>query len=152
MNPLALLQNAKTPAERRHAICALEAAALALPVEAREVAPLRHHFAPGQYAREIFLPKGTLTGGRIHRHAHVNVISKGRCLVYTEFGTDLLEAGDTFVSEPGTKRVVLVLDDVLWTTVHANPTNSRDIAWLEEQVIAPSYEAIGMGETPRIAA
>lgn len=152
MNPLALLDNAKTPTERRAAILAIEAEALALPPECREQAPLRHHFAPGQYAREIYLKKNTLTGGRIHRHAHVNVLSMGRCLVYTEFGTELLIAPETFVSRPGTKRLVLPLEDVVWTTFHANPTDSRDIPWLEDQIIAPSYAAIGMSDTPRIAA
>ena len=152
MNLIALLNDAKTQPERREAILALERAALALPPGSLETAPLRHHFAPGQYAREIFLKANTLTGGKLHRHAHVNILSMGRCLVYTEFGTELLVAPETFISQPGTKRVVLPLEDIVWTTVHANPTDSRDIAWIEQQIIAPSYEAIGMVELPRVTA
>lgn len=57
-----------------------------------EDAPLIHHFAPGLYAREIFLPKGLIIIGKIHRHAHVNTISKGHVIVATEFGTEELKA------------------------------------------------------------
>jgi hypothetical protein len=46
----------------------------------------RHHFAPGSYAREIEIPAGSRVVGKIHRHAHVNVISKGHVLVATPDG------------------------------------------------------------------
>lgn len=146
---LVAMDGAKTPTERRVAICALEAASRDLP---QQELPLRHHFAPGQYAREIFMAAGRAVVGKIHRHAHINVVSKGSCIVYTEDGTKRLEAGDTFVSLPGTKRAVFVLEDVLWTTVHANPTDSRDIDWLESQLIAPSFDALVYDEPLKVAA
>lgn len=133
------LDNAKTPTERRAAIVLLEGSMLG---QAQTECPLRHHFSPGLYGREIFMPAGTCVVGKIHRHAHINTVSKGRCLVYTEHGTELLEAGDTFISQPGTKRAVFVIEDTLWTTTHANPTNSQDIPWLEDQIIAPSFDAL----------
>ena len=44
---------------------------------------LTHHFTPKDekygcctYAREMFIPKGTLIIGKIHRHQHLNFISK----------------------------------------------------------------------------
>lgn len=143
---LVALREAKTPIERRTAIVALETMMAGLPAEVHETAPVREHFAPGLYSREIFMRAGLTTIGKIHRHAHINIVSKGRCFVYTEDGIQQLDAGDTWVSKPGTKRVVFCTEDVLWTTVHANPTDSRDSAWLESQLIAPSFEALTYDE------
>lgn len=62
--------------------------------------PLKHHFAPGLYAREIFIPAGSVVVGKIHRHSHINVISQGSAIVVTEFGRMEVSAPYTFVSEP----------------------------------------------------
>jgi len=86
-------------------------------------APVQNVFAPGTYCREITMAEGSFIIGRIHRHAHTNIISRGVCLVLTEFGIEELRAPCIFNSEPGTKRVVLVLEDTVWTTVHSNPDN-----------------------------
>lgn len=126
--------NALTPRER---ILQLEASMRELP---QGEFPLRHHFAPGSYAREIFLPAGSIVVGKIHKHAHVNVVSMGRCSVYTEDGLVDIEAPDTFISKPGTKRVVLAHTDTVWTTVHA--TEETDLTRIEAEVIAPSYDAL----------
>lgn len=104
--------------------------------------PLNHHFAPGAYAREILLPAGSLVVGKIHKHAHINVISKGRVIVITETGMITMEAPYTFVSAPGTKRVVFAVEDTVWTTVHV--TTETDLEKLEEEIIAPSYEALAL--------
>lgn len=100
--------------------------------------PLKHHFAEGSYAREMMIPAGSMIIGKIHRHAHVNVISKGRIYVATEFGCEILEAPHTFVSKPGTKRAVYAITDTVWTTIHV--TDETDLSKVEEVVIAPDYE------------
>jgi hypothetical protein len=97
-----------------------------------------HVFAPGLYARQIHMPAGALVVGKIHKHAHVNTISKGKCLVATEFGFDEFVAPHTFVSKPGTKRAVLVIEDTVWTTYH--PTDETDLGKVEDHVIAKTYE------------
>lgn len=102
--------------------------------------PLKHHFAPGAYAREILLPKGSLVIGKIHKHAHINVISKGCVSVMTEEGRKDLRAPCTFVSEVGTKRAVFAHEDTVWTTVHVS--NETDLAKLEEEIIAKTYDEI----------
>lgn len=137
----------------RAKILALQGALAKLP-SIEPQCPLRHHFAPGQYAREIFVPAHpdpdrpeavSVVIGKIHIHAHVNVVSQGCCMVYTEDGLVEIKAPATFISSPGTKRVVLVLEDLIWTTVHANPTDERDLGRLEALLIAPSYEALEGG-------
>lgn len=102
--------------------------------------PVRHTFAPGVYAREMTIPEGIVVVGRIHRHAHVNVISKGKCRVLTEFGFETLEAPCTFVSQPGTKRIVVSLDTVVWTTIH--PTELTDPEAIVKEVTTEDYADI----------
>jgi hypothetical protein len=66
---------------------------------ALEDCTLKHYFTPkdekygcSTYAREIFLPKGSFVIGKIHKHPHLNFISKGRVKVFTEFGDKHLVA------------------------------------------------------------
>ncbi|MEO8154717.1 MAG: hypothetical protein ABI605_16725 [Rhizobacter sp.] len=149
------LDEARTRAERRAALLvlestmALEASTAGMP---QEECPLREHFAPGLYSRQIFMRAGLCVVGKIHKHAHMNTVSKGACIVFTEHDTQRLDAGDTFVSLPGTKRAVFMLEDVLWTTTHANPTDSRDSAWLESQLIAPSFDALELHTQLKVTA
>lgn len=100
--------------------------------------PLTHHFAPGAYGREIFLPSGAVVVGKIHKHAHINVLSKGHVSVMTQDGPEEFKAPRTWVSSPGTKRVVFVHSDAVWTTIH--PTNETDLEKVEDFVIAKSYD------------
>jgi hypothetical protein len=117
-----------------------------------DTSTLNHYFAPvvdeygcGTYAREIHLPKGSLVVGKIHRHAHINIISKGEVSVATEHGKKYYTAPCTFVSEVGLKRAVLVEEDTIWTTIHLTKHLGEDkLGAVEEEVIAESYEDIGL--------
>lgn len=102
--------------------------------------PLKHTFAPGMYAREIFLPAETFIVGKIHKHAHLNIVTRGRCTVVTEFGRREVDASAgpvTFTSDAGAKRALYVHEDTVWTTIHA--VNSTDLAEIEREIIAPDY-------------
>jgi hypothetical protein len=104
-----------------------------------EITPV-HYFAKGLYAREIFIPKGTLLTGKIHRTEHLNIISKGEISVVTETGTKRIKAPFTMVSRPGTKRVGFAHEDTVWTTVHA--TEETDMKKIEADLIAPTFEEL----------
>jgi hypothetical protein len=102
--------------------------------------PLKHTFAPGQYAREIFLPKGCIVVGKIHKHAHLNIVSRGHVTVVTEFGPREIDAREgpvTFTSDAGSKRALVCHEDTIWTTIHL--TQSTDLAEIEREIIAPGY-------------
>lgn len=106
-----------------------------------ESCPVKHHFAPGSYAREMTLPAGLVVVGKIHKFAHINVISQGHVQVFTEQdGVLELKAPCTFVSHPGTKRVVHVLEETVWTTVHV--TDKTDLAEIEREVIATDFSEV----------
>jgi len=102
--------------------------------------PLRHFFSEGVYAREIFIPKGTLVIGKIHKTSHVNIISKGKVTVKTQFLTADYEAPYTFISPIGTQRVVYAHEDTIWTTIHA--TEETDPGKIEDDIIAKSYDEL----------
>ena len=110
--------------------------------DADAIAPVNNYICEGNYAREIFINAGTCVVGKIHRHEHINVLSKGKCIVVTEDGREVLEAPKTWISKPGIKRAVYAYTDVIWTTVH--PTNETDIEKIEEEVIAPSYDDLNL--------
>ena len=113
---------------------------------------VKHYFSPKDekygcctYAREMLIPKGTLIIGKIHRHQHLNIISKGKVVVYTEFGEKHLEGPVTFVSEIGLKRSVFAIEDTLWTTIHLTEfVGEENLGKIEEEVIAPDYEEMGL--------
>lgn len=105
--------------------------------------PVEHYFAPGLYARQMLIKAGVRIVGKIHKHAHINVISKGKIWVFTEFGADLYDASQypiTFVSEAGTKRAVCAETDTVWTTFHV--TEETDLEKIEDCVIAKDYEEL----------
>lgn len=108
------------------------------------VFPVRHIFAPDAVAREMRLPAGGWIIGKIHKHSHLNFITKGRVAVLTEEGPMVITAPYTFVSAVGTKRLVLVLEDTIWTTVHV--TTETDLKKIEEYVIAKSYDDVPLIE------
>jgi hypothetical protein len=48
------------------------------------------------------------------------------------------------VALPGEQRSVFAHAPTIWRTVHANPTNERDLAKLEAMLIADDYEALDL--------
>ena len=116
---------------------------------------LTHYFAPidekygcGTYARQMFIPKGTVIIGKIHRHQHLNFIMQGKVSVATEFGKKYFEAPCTFISEIGLKRAVYAEEDTIWTTVHLTAhTGEENLSKIEGEVISPTYDQLGFIDT-----
>lgn len=126
----------------RESICTLETAlkqAVAEHLLPEVDCPLHHQFAPGAYARTIFIPAHTLVVGKIHKHAHLNMLVAGRVSLATEEGPQVLDALKIMTSKAGTKRVVYTHTDTIWTTIHL--TDKTDLQEIEDEIIAPSYAA-----------
>lgn len=113
---------------------------------------LTHHFTPKDekygchtYAREMLIPKGTVIIGKIHRHQHLNFILKGQVSVATEFGKKYFTGPCVFISEVGLKRAVYAEEDTIWVTVHLTEhSGEENLDKIEQEVIAPSYEELGL--------
>lgn len=115
-----------------------------LEMEGRHIEPsVKHHFSEGSYGREMEIPAGAVIVGKIHKHSHINVISKGTIKVWTEYDVVTYEAPITFVSKPLTKRLVKAMTDTVWTTIHV--TAETDLDKIENEVITDSYEGLEWG-------
>jgi len=103
-------------------------------VPANEVEiPTKHYFSKGVYAREIFIPAGTILTGHIHKYENLNIISKGKIEVLVGDRLEIIEAPFTIVSPPGTKRIARALEDTVWTTIHG--TEERNLSLIEDMFI-----------------
>lgn len=127
----------KNEGEIRLAIAALEAEMMKY--EQVEV-DLKHTLTTGVYAREVFIAKGTVIVGKIHRHDHLNFISYGDVTVLTKAGRQRFVGPCTMISTAGTKRALYAHEDTVWTTIHANPTNETDFEKLEDFIICKNYD------------
>jgi hypothetical protein len=106
----------------------------------KEICRITHHFAPGVYAREMFMPAGTLITGKIHLTEHLNMLSQGRVSVSNQGESIEMEAPYTFMSPIGTKRAIYAHEDSTWTTIHA--TELTDPEEIEDEIIAETFSKL----------
>lgn len=98
--------------------------------------PVVNTFTPGLYSRKTTMPAGSIVTSKIHKTEHQFVVLAGRCKVYTEeAGVVEYKAGDSGITKPGTRRVLVMLETTTWMTFH--PTDETDIGVIEEQIIEP---------------
>lgn len=95
--------------------------------------PLKHYFANGTYVREMFAPMGSIIVGKMHRHDHICILLQGSAIIYSEDGPMEVEAPYTFVAAKGSKRIFVVLDDLIFQNVHL--ASSTDLDELERELI-----------------
>jgi hypothetical protein len=79
---------------------------------------LSHMFTPGIYLRKFKMKAGSVVVGKLHAQEHLCIISAGRALVTTEAGTQEIAAPCEFVSPAGSKRALVILEDMVWITIH----------------------------------
>lgn len=106
-----------------------------------DLCPVKHIFSEGIYTREIFIPAGTMLVGKIHKHSHPNFLVSGTVRLITEFdGFEEITGPRFMISKAGTKRGLYAVTDLVWITVHHNPTNTQKLDELEKHVIAKTFE------------
>ena len=118
---------------RRGGIYALQDSLLR-EVPGSEVGPEPLHlFSPGMYFRQLVIPAGLVVVSKRHARQHLCIVSKGRALVFTEDGETIIEGPHSWVSPAGAKRVLLVLEEITWSTVHR--TEATDVESAEADVL-----------------
>jgi hypothetical protein len=106
--------------------------------------PLIHSFSAGFYVRQLFVPAGVIVVTAIHKTRHPFVQSVGETLVWSlDAGVQRFQGYHVGITEPGTRRLVVVLSDTVWTTFHE--TKHTDLADIERELIEPH-------ENPQLAA
>ncbi len=108
--------------------------------EGKEICKITHYFAPGVYAREMWMPAGCLITGKIHLTEHLNILSQGKVSVSNKGESVMMTAPYTFVSPVGTKRAIYAHEDSTWTTIHA--TDLTDPDEIEAEIIAETFEEL----------
>ena len=100
-----------------------------------DIAPVTHRFTPGLYIREILMPAGSIITSAVHKTEHPYVVSAGRCFVYLENEErwELIQAPHTGITKPGTRRLLIMVYDTIWTTFHV--TDLTDVGEIEDEII-----------------
>lgn len=108
--------------------------------------PVTHRYLDGLYSREVTLKKGTLLTSKTHKTENISIISQGSVVEVTEEkDVRVIKAPHTMISTAGMKRVLYVLEDTVWTTVHKNTDNLRDIKELELMIIDTEADLLETG-------
>jgi len=106
----------------------------------------RHYFADGMYCRVVYREAGVVTVGKVHKKEHFYMVVSGSIRVTTDNGVKDLIAPSIIVCSPGTKRVVLSLEDSVCVTVHR--TNLTDIEEIEREITEDDPDSMyGPGNT-----
>jgi hypothetical protein len=101
---------------------------------------ITNHFSHGVYAREMFVPKGTLLTGKIHKFKNMNIISQGEVSFFSTDGGFRCKAPHSFVASPGVKRVIYAHEDTVWTTIHG--TDETDVDKIEDTFTTTEYSEV----------
>ena len=93
---------------------------------------LTHTFLPGLYIREIFMPAGSVLTTKVHKVEHPFFVLQGSASVYSENdGPQLVVAPHRGITHIGTRRLLVVHEDMVWITVHPNLENITDVEILD---------------------
>lgn len=113
--------------------------------------PVRHHFAPGVYGREITIPKGTVLVGAVHKRDSLVVLSAGKLQLVTDDGTVEIAAPHTRVCKAGAKNAALALEDSVWTNFFATDETDTD-KLVELLTDSTADELVGGAKNKQLAA
>lgn len=94
--------------------------------------PLKHSFLKGFYVRTIFMPAGSRLTSQIHRTTHPYRISSGKLRVRNKGKWKYITAPYSGITEPGTRRIIEILENTIWTSLHEMPWITGDEESLTE--------------------
>lgn len=134
-----IMPPAETPAEIGAWIERLARAMLSDP-DAHNDFPLKHTFLDGMYVREMFIPKGTLLIGKVHRLSCMNIVSKGDISILTPMGSARVCSGYSSASPPGTQKVGFAHEDTVFVNVFR--TDATDQAAIDDVVAFADRSAV----------
>lgn len=96
--------------------------------------PTEHSFCEGLYIRTFILPKGFYCMGALHKDAFTTFFSKGEISLLTPEGIQRVVAPKVLISPANTKRFGFAHEEVVWSTIHPNPDNCRDLDILFKRI------------------
>lgn len=148
MSDVLALVDDVTPVTRERILALQELIGQAEQVEC----PVRHFFANGLYAREMFIPAGVCLVGKIHRHEQIYMVLGDVTIATPGAEPERVNACEPRVAGAGVKRAIYAHADTFFTTFHTNPTNERDLDVIESALIAPSFAMLDAEITEKLEA
>ena len=105
--------------------------------------PLEHFICNKTYVRQITLPKDMVLTGKVHNFDHTSILSKGDVTIMTDEGITRIKAPATWISKAGTKRLIYVHEETIWSTIHQSENtivedlekeivHESDLSWINE--------------------
>ena len=130
-----------TPAQMRTRILDLKDSLLAAAGPADY--PVEHILCDGIYTRKLFIPRGMVLVGKIHRKDCVNVVAAGDISLLTEHGTKRVQAGFTGVSRAGIMKVGYAHADTIFLNVFR--TDKTDLDEIEADIACEDHALVAEG-------
>ena len=123
--------------------------------------PVQHHFGPGIYIREAFLPAGTYVMGHAHKCEHMNMMLKGKMAVIVDGEAKVIEGPYIFTGGAG-RKLAYILEDTVFQNIYATDETDIDLiedmfvdksaAWVASENDKVAIDGAVMGYFERIAA
>ena len=95
---------------------------------------VEHFFSLGVYARQLYIPKGVILVGKIHKFPQLNILSQGDISVLVDEEIKRIKAPFTVASPSGVKRIAYAHEDCIWITIHG--TDETNLETIEKTFIA----------------
>ena len=99
-----------------------------------------NEFTNGVYMRRMDVMKGTLIIGAVHKEKHSWFLMRGVVKVADAGSVSYIEAPYYTLSDPGTQRVIEVVEDAIWVNIHSNPDNGQYIDIIEKRLFSFNME------------
>lgn len=113
--------------------------------------PVTHHFGPGIYIREVFMPAGAYVMGHAHKCENMNVMIKGKMAVCVDGEAKVIEGPCIFTGGPG-RKFAYIIEDTIFQNIYATTETDVDVlesmfveksdAWTDAQARALNADAI----------
>lgn len=97
-----------------------------------------HFFSPGIYTRILYIPKGCMLTGKIHKQPILNIMTKGDISVLIGDEVKRIIAPFVVVSPAGSKKIGYAHEDTIWMGCHG--TDEMDVKKIEEIFIAQDFQ------------
>ena len=97
------------------------------------MAAIIHHFADHLYAKETHINAGEHLLQHVHKFSHLSVLAKGKVVVSTDEGTQIVEGPACLEIKAGMHHGVKALTDTVWYCIHA--TDEKDVSKIDEVII-----------------
>jgi len=89
------------------------------------------------------MPAGTLVTSKIHKTNHPFVLSKGKVSVKIDNGEWVtMEAPFSDTTKIGTRRILYIWEDAIWSTFHVNLDNTTDLEEIENRILEPHTNSV----------